>query len=212
MMKKEKLEYGKIYHIYNKGNNHEDIFSTIENYKHFLNLYDNYITPVADTFAWCLMKNHFHFLVRIKELDEIPLMTPETFRTGQTKKPNVIYTEKKYKPVNQFMHLCNAYAQDYNNRVDRCGTLFNASFGRKLIDNYQYFKRAVYYIHYNPVRHGFVKNMMDYPWSSYLTMISFKPTKIKRDVVIGWFNTVNEFIEYHNTKQDIGNIEKYLFE
>ncbi|MBI4645648.1 MAG: hypothetical protein HY738_03385 [Bacteroidia bacterium] len=41
------------------------------NYQRFLNLYEKHIEPVAETFAWCLMKNYFHLLVRIKGFDEI---------------------------------------------------------------------------------------------------------------------------------------------
>ncbi len=65
------LEYGKYYHIYNRGNNYENIFNENSDYEHFLRIYDIYISTVAETFAWCLMKNHFHILVRIKEDHEI---------------------------------------------------------------------------------------------------------------------------------------------
>ena len=65
------IENGKYYHIYNRGINGTELFHSNENYLHFLRLYDEYIEPVADTFAWCLMRNHFHLLVRIKEEEEI---------------------------------------------------------------------------------------------------------------------------------------------
>jgi len=65
------LEHGGYYHIYNRGNNGERLFHTPANYQHFLRLYDKYIDPIADTFAWCLMGNHFHLFVRIKEEGEI---------------------------------------------------------------------------------------------------------------------------------------------
>ena len=71
MQTKVPIEHGKYYHIYNRGNNGIDVFLETENYYHFLRLYAKYIEPIADTFAWCLLKNHFHFLVRIKELSEI---------------------------------------------------------------------------------------------------------------------------------------------
>jgi len=69
----QQLQHGKYYHIYNRGNNREDLFSTPDNYLHFLRLYEKYILPVADTFAWVLMKNHFHLLVKVKEENEIKL-------------------------------------------------------------------------------------------------------------------------------------------
>ena len=53
------LERGKYYHIYNRGNNRENIFLQERNYAYFLKLYARHIEPVADTFAYCLMRNHF---------------------------------------------------------------------------------------------------------------------------------------------------------
>lgn len=63
----EPLISGKFYHIYNRGINSCDLFRKDVNYEHFLMLYERFISPVADTYAWCLMKNHFHLLVRVKE-------------------------------------------------------------------------------------------------------------------------------------------------
>ena len=59
------LTPGKYYHIYNRGINSCDIFYDNENYEYFLGLYHKYVSPVANTLAWVLMKNHFHFLVQI---------------------------------------------------------------------------------------------------------------------------------------------------
>lgn len=61
------LEYGKYYHIYNRGVNGAKLFYTASNYEHFLRLYERYLNPVIDTFAWCLLGNHFHLLIRVKE-------------------------------------------------------------------------------------------------------------------------------------------------
>ena len=61
------LEAEQYYHIYNRGNNGETLFREERNYRYFLNLYAKYIEPVAETFAYCLLKNHFHFLVHVKD-------------------------------------------------------------------------------------------------------------------------------------------------
>lgn len=61
------LEEGGYYHIYNRANGSDNLFRQKSDYRHFLRLYQKYIVPVADTFAWVLMPNHFHLLVRIKE-------------------------------------------------------------------------------------------------------------------------------------------------
>ena len=67
----QSIETGKYFHIYNCGINGTNLFETPDNYKYFMNLYDKYIDKIANSYSWCLMPNHFHFLVRIKDNDEI---------------------------------------------------------------------------------------------------------------------------------------------
>lgn len=65
------LEHGQYYHIYNRGNNRENLFVEERNYLYFLKLYGQHIEPVASTFAYCLLPNHFHILVQIKEVEDL---------------------------------------------------------------------------------------------------------------------------------------------
>jgi putative transposase len=208
MQQIEPLNYGKFYHIYNKGVDSCDLFHEHTNYEHFLNLYDKYISPVADTYAWVLMKNHFHLLVKIKDEKEIGFLSVAA--------PSVVINpdggnlSKKYNPVSQFSHLFNAYAQAFNKRYGRTGSLFIHPFKRKLIDDIDYFKRLVVYIHNNPVHHGFTDYAMDYPWSSYLTCISIKPTRLQRDSVIGWFDCEANFKTAHDDKTENIDFDEWI--
>ena len=68
------LEYDSYFHVYNRGINGEILFREDTNYEHFLRLYLEYTEPVAETYAWCLLKNHFHLLVRILPENEIEFM------------------------------------------------------------------------------------------------------------------------------------------
>ena len=61
------LESGCVYHIYNRGINGVEIFSSPDNYRFFLQQYAIYLTDYVDTYAYCLMTNHFHLLIRVKE-------------------------------------------------------------------------------------------------------------------------------------------------
>jgi hypothetical protein len=65
MQQFEPLNPGQFYHIYNHGVGGRNLFGEPENYEYFLGLYDKYISPIAEPYAWCLMPNHFHLLVRI---------------------------------------------------------------------------------------------------------------------------------------------------
>ena len=136
MQQIEPLDYGKFYHIYNRGTNSCDLFFEHYNYEHFLKLYDIYISPIADTYAWVLMKNHFHLLVRIKDKYEIdylsapaPSVAPNPeggYRNirSETNLSTILYPQRhKYIPSHQFSHLFNAYAQAYNKRIGRTGSL-----------------------------------------------------------------------------------------
>lgn len=202
-MKLQPIEAGKYFHIYNRGINRCNIFNETENYLYFLRLYEKYIDPVAETFAFCLLKNHFHLLLRIKEPQELTDITLEEFFKG---------TAENYDPPRQFSNLFNAYAQAFNKRYERTGSLFVRPFRRKLVDNEKYFRHLIYYVHHNPVKHRFTDSMIDYPWSSYKTIISIQPTRLSRNRVIGYFDDVGNFITFHKEEQDLNDIADFIIE
>ena len=185
----ERLESGKYYHIYNRGINSENIFKENRNHEYFLSLYTKHIDPIAETLAWCLLKNHFHLLVRIKTFDEI---------------------NKIIVPHQSFGNLFNAYTKSINKGYNRHGALFERPFKRKLIDNESYLQSVIKYIHFNPVNHGFCKHPIEYPWTSYLTCISEKPTKLKRDKVISLFKNIDDLKTSHDKNENFYTLENYL--
>ena len=205
-MKTISLEYGNFYHIYNRGINGSNLFRENGNYEYFLHLYDKYISPVAETYAWVLMRNHFHLLVRIKLVKEIPFMdeTPEGLKNASGTGTNLSVSSrpesvsKKYKPTNQFSHLFNAYTKAINKRYHRTGSLFEHPFRRIKVESEYHLKYLVYYIHHNPIHHGFCEHYLDYPWSSYLTIVSPKTTKLSRKEVLNWFRDKSNFEKYHS--------------
>jgi len=190
MQKTEPLQHGKYYHIYNRGINGSNLFFEEQNYDYFLKLYNLHINPIADTFAYCLMKNHFHFLVRIKDENEI-------------------LDQSKKQPHQYFSNLFNAYTKAVNKKYNRNSSLFQRAFKRKLIDSEAYLKNVILYINTNPVHH---KNFgyKDYKWSSYSESISQSFTHLNKTQVIEWFNDIENFKSVHESKLDIINIENYL--
>jgi REP element-mobilizing transposase RayT len=207
MQQIESLTYGNYYHIYNRGIDSCNLFKEPDNYEYFLSLYDKYISPVADSFAWVLMPNHFHFLIRVKEKLEIATVPSIPDLTGFENLSGL----KEEKPLHQhFSNLFNAYTKAYNKRTGRHGSLFERPFKRKIIENKWYLKQVILYIHNNPVHHDFCSHPMEYPWSSYLTCVSVKPTKLHRDRVIGWFDNEANFKYAHNQKVEVERIEHWL--
>ena len=137
------LQPGCYYHIYNRGNNKEDIFIENKNYDYFLSLAKKHLTPVSEILAYCLLKNHFHFLVRIN--DDVS--------SGHVSR--------------SFSNLFNAYAKAINKAYGRTGSLFQDRFSRRLVEKEHYLMRLIPYIHLNPIHHGFSDSFSDYKFSSY---------------------------------------------
>jgi putative transposase len=178
------LEYGQYYHIYNRGNNRQNLFIEERNYYHFLKLYAKYILPIADTFAYCLLPNHFHLLVRILTPQEQTLRVSETLRVSKS-------------PSQQFVNLFNAYAKAINKAYNRTGSLFENPFGRVPVTTEPYLVCLVAYIHQNPQKHGFVADFGEWPFSSYHAVLSQKPTRLERDEVLAWFQSPAAFQDAH---------------
>jgi putative transposase len=189
-----KLEYNSVYHIFNCGIDGCNIFVDDEDYDRFLSKFTKYIEPIADTYAWSLLGNHFHVVARIKKESE--LKTLEELGLYE-EKTNIRTPEKKPDPVKQFSHLFNSYAQYFNYKYKRHGTLFERPFKRKLIDNRVYFKRCLLYVHQNPVKHGFVERLSDYRYTSFNTILSEKATLLKREKVLSLFENHSDFVLTH---------------
>lgn len=195
------LEPGEMYHIWTHANGDENLFRTDENYRFFLKKYTFYIQTVAETFAYCLMPNHLHLMVRIKQEEELLKFLRE-------KKPNTdsnstlqgFETLGGFSNVisRQFSHLFNSYTQAYNKVYDRKGSLFIPNFKRKQIDSSSYFGTLMAYIHTNPVHHRFTAQPGEWPHSSWFAYVLNKPTKLKKDEAIQWFGGIDNFLRVHN--------------
>jgi putative transposase len=195
------IEHDRYYHIFNRGVNSQNLFPEPSNYDDFMELYAIHILPVAETYAWALMKNHFHFLVKILPTEEISFIIPK-----EHQKDIQYSVQKKYTPTQQFGNLFNAYAKTINNKYHRTGPLFESPFKRKLVSDEKYLKELVFYIHNNPVHHGVSKSLADYPWTSYHAIISSNRTNVMSDKVLQWFNSEPQFVQFHMQEHDIQNI------
>ncbi|MDZ7742836.1 MAG: transposase [Bacteroidota bacterium] len=204
MSKTELLKYGNYYHIFNCGINHCNIFKEQGNYEYFLKLYSKYIDPVADTYAWVLMPNHFHFLVRVKSIEDLKEDFPFLNLSGLQNLTGL------KKPSQFFSNLFNAYTKAFNKRYDRHGSLFERRFKRKKINHIKHLKQVLLYIHNNPVHHGFCNHPIEYSWNSYLSCISVKSTKLKREKVAGWFDNAANFKQLHTQTLNLKKIEEFL--
>lgn len=181
------MEPGKFYHIYTHANGSENLFRSQDNYRYFLSRYDHFTGSVADTYAYCLMPNHIHFLVRIKN----EMQLESTFGKFET------FQKLEARISKQFANLFSGYTQAFNKMYGRQGSLFIPNFKRKEITNETYLTSVILYIHSNPLKDGFAKAYAGWPWSSYNTILNDKPTSLKREEIFGWFGNRNEFLKFH---------------
>jgi len=187
------LQHDKYYHVFNRGNNWENVFFEDRNYRYFLELYARHVTPIADTYAYCLLRNHFHFLARVKAAEELD--------PGSQNLPG-----PSRKPSQYFSNLFNAYAKAINKAYQRTGALFQRPFGRIEVTTDAYLAQLVIYIHQNPQKHGFVDDFRTWPYSSYRTLLSSQPARLQRDDVLAWFQGEYHFEDAHQCEVDAHKI------
>jgi putative transposase len=189
-----------FYHVFNHTVDPELLFRIPENYRFFLQKVHQYLTPVADFYAYNLLGNHFHFLIRIKEEAEI-LKRFEELRTQPDKQlpseeiPNFI--------LQQFGNFQNSYAKSYNKVFNRMGRLFIESVKRVEVKDEPSLLNIIHYIHFNAVHHQLCKNILQWPHSSYHSLLSTGVTLLKRNEVLDWFGGREAFIKFHEQESVI---------
>lgn len=147
------FELGGIYHLYNKS--HRTVFVMDEYYLLFLKKVNKYIYPCCEILAWCLMPNHFHFLI-------------------QANHESIQYVEESHRPTTQFLAknlgtLLSSFTLTLNKRKGEKGPLWIYRTSAKMLNGHSdnYPLTCFQYIHQNPVRAGIVKSMDQWQYSSY---------------------------------------------
>ena len=196
-----KIEPEKFYHIWNRGNNRENLFYNSANYEYFLRMYAEMLDPVVETYAFCLLPNHFHLLIRTRTFPRSIEVSP----WGET--------SKKANPVSQaFQRLFTAYSQAINVQQHRTGSLFQKPFKRLEVKSSKQLANLVHYIHTNPQRHRIIDDFRQYPWSSYERILLTKPSKLKKEEVLAWFNNKENYLNYHVQDIDLDNLKDLMIE
>ena len=178
------------YHVYNRGCNRELIFANDRNYKFLLQRAKSYLPDYPlKVIAYCLMPNHYHFLL-LPEEDGI---------------------------LSRFIQrLFNSYTQAFNKQQNRTGTLFEGRAKSVLVDTDEYILHICRYLHLNPVKANLVTHPEDWPYSNYLEWVKKRGgTLVDREIVNGLFTSANEYENF--VLNDIDNsldkrLQKYYLE
>lgn len=187
------FEYENYYHIYNRGNNKENLFYHPINYTYFLNNWKKYLADYLDSYAFCLLPNHFHFLSKVKPEKQILLINEKVVDIN-------IFLEE------QFGRFFITYSQAINKAQNRTGSLFQKRFKRIKVKTDEYFYRLVHYIHHNPVHHKLCDDIEDWNYSSFKLIQSNKPTLLRRKDLLNWFGGLKQFIEFHKKEIKVSEV------
>lgn len=179
------------YHIYNHANGDDNLFREDKNYNYFLQMYHQHIKPIADTISRCLMKNHFHLLIKIKKLEFLQLLDNLGFKNLDCLNEKEI-SNLLSKPFSNFF---NTYTKAFNKSYNRRDSLFIKNFKRKEIDNNRYLQQIILYIHLNPKKHGFVQYLNFCQHSSYHTFFDHHS-----ELAIQLFENKMNYFDQHNIK------------
>ena len=168
-----------IYHIIMRGINRQTIFEDEEDCAQFLEALARYKEKSDyQVYAYCLMGNHVHLLIKIG-----------------------------IEPLEQIMRrLCGSYVYWYNNKYQRVGNLFQDRFKSEPVEDDQYFQIVQRYIHQNPVKAGLVKRVEEYKWSSFHEYIN-QASLVNVNFLLEMMSEDKEkatlkFIEYINDKSE----------
>ncbi len=182
------IQSGNYYHIFNRGNNYENVFYIHDDYIYFLHRLKYHMSISCETFAYALLPNHYHLLIRVKEDVDDALFSM------------------------QLKQLIQEYTFRINDRERRNGNLFLKPFRRLQITSDEYFTRLVFYIHANPNKHKICSDFKNYKYNSYKSITSTALTHINRKDVLNWFGGEKEFIDFHNYMHSEDLIEKLIIE
>ena len=186
-MKTTILEPGKFYHIYNRTKNGNPLFPEEEDIQFFLKLYKTHVVPVAETWAYCILDDHVHFLVRLKE----------------------DLNGNAYKP---FALLFNSYAKGYHKKNGSNGKLFRFKLKRVEIRRETVLREVIRYINQNARKHGLVEDCSQYRYSSFRATVTTWPTLIPKEEILRRFG--NREMLFHILSEPVNEkgLKMYLLE
>jgi len=224
MRKRKKTDYhaplveSTSFHIYNRTNNKEILFKDNEDRTTFLEKYKLYVSEYVDTYAFCLLGNHFHFILRVKSVEAITKIVSGVVKSERGIAQQKLLAQKDGERTvfevleRQFNKLFTAYAKYFNKKYKRQGNLFTRRFKRIAIQSEAQFGRLIYYVHYNPQKHKLIADYRAYYWSSYQTYVENSLTLLAKEVVLDWFGGLKAFIAFHSQFHDFDDMEDFLIE
>ncbi len=215
-----------IYHVYNRVVDRKRLFTKKWNYDYFMLKLIKYLIPIVDIYAFCLLHNHFHILLKVKALQKDLSTLKELTNLNQDLPINfdgeigdlglLHFKENKknqchYIVSQAFKKMFQSYAMAFNRQEDRIGTLFQTPFKRSEVGTDEYLAQLIYYIHSNPQKHKIASDFRRYPYSSYRLYKRKEIGDLAHQEVYDFFGGYKKFMEFHSHEQN-EPILKYIIE
>lgn len=164
---------GNLYHVMTQGINKEKIFCNDIYKKVYIKLmFDNTTKQNVKIVAYCIMSNHAHLLLNVKEV----------------------------KDMSEFMKIINMkFAMIYNEMEKRVGVVFRNRFESEVVLDDKYFYNCVNYIHNNPVKAGIVRQAKDYKFSS---ANNYSLANALNELRYRYYNLEDELIDFLDVDKD----------
>lgn len=194
------------YHITFRSIDNVLLFNDPANYDFFLQKFTSYLQPVFSCFAYCLLKNHAHFVVQVNDrntmLEYVSALPEEKKTMAMRKFMNDPENEGLVDGVierqaNSFML---SYVNALNKSLDRKGSLFQSPFRRVQITGEPHLQQAIIYTHANAQRHGIVVDFKEYKHTSYHEILAGYSLIIAIPQVLQFFNGRAHFIKEHGAQ------------
>lgn len=167
------IESGRIYHIYNHAVGSDTLFRGQSDYNRFINDWQKRMPAVAEVYAYCLLPNHFHMMLKV-------IAPPKDFS-------------------NAFGVVCNAYSKYYNNKMKRMGSLFVKPFKRRIADSDSDLAWLPWYIHRNPMHHNISYDWEHYPWSSFKDYLAGTSALVNFKFLLEFYGGLDSMITHHKS-------------
>ncbi len=195
------LVNGELYHLYNRGTEKRDIFIQEWDYKRFQQTfyYYQFLGPklsfskfakskltllkhlgdkkLIEIVCYCLMPNHFHFLIRQLTNNGISIFMSK---------------------------LANSYTKYFNTKYDRVGPLLQGAFKAVGVETEEQFIHLSRYIHLNPIVSGIGKDLDQYQWSSYPDYLQGNNSICSAKEILNLFPSIKDYQEFVEEQIEYG--------
>jgi REP element-mobilizing transposase RayT len=171
---------GEHYHFYNRGNDRQPVFYERENYLFFLRRVGEYLSPVLDVVAYCLMPTHYHLVIGVRQTSDFSEESDVSVSVSRA-----------------MQRLGISFTKAMNKRYERTGALFQGGYRSKHVGKNEYLVHLSRYLHLNPVIDGLVERPEEWEFSSYREYVGLRDGTLPRPrIVLEQFTSARAYAEF----------------